>query len=65
MYTLCTRCTHCVHDVHSVYTIQVIQMYIPKITCRCRASTFRNVCDSLKEFFTDEVKETLKRLRIL
>ncbi|KAH0454970.1 hypothetical protein IEQ34_016894 [Dendrobium chrysotoxum] len=30
-----------------------------------RASLFRNVFDSLKEFFTDEVKDTLKKLRIL
>ncbi|KAH0436251.1 hypothetical protein IEQ34_026448 [Dendrobium chrysotoxum] len=74
VHTVCTHCvhrvhtvyncTHCVHRVHTVYNC-THSMYIPKITCRCRASTFRNVCDSLKEFFTDEVKETLKRLRIL
>ncbi|KAH0461187.1 hypothetical protein IEQ34_008762 [Dendrobium chrysotoxum] len=31
-------------------------MYIPKVTFHCGASTFRNICDDLKEFFTDELK---------
>ncbi|KAH0449779.1 hypothetical protein IEQ34_020471 [Dendrobium chrysotoxum] len=42
-----------------------VKMYTPKITFRCRPSTFRAICDSLVGVFDKEVENVLKKLHIL